>query len=172
MLKKINAVSAILLSIFVLLHIVFMSLLLLGVVEFLPVFGIIGKLLLTVFVTHIIISLCIVFLYSGNGIKYPKLNKSTVVQRLSSIILLVLIHFHMRDYFSDNVFVQPSWFGYISEMIFTVLLMCHFIPSIDKGLLSLGINSKTVSMIMKIIFILAFALSLVSVSVYFLGAIL
>lgn len=69
MLKKINAVSAILLSIFVLLHIVFMSLLLLGVVEFLPVFGIIGKLLLTVFVTHIIISLCIVFLYSGNGIK-------------------------------------------------------------------------------------------------------
>lgn len=78
----------------------------------------------------------------------------------------------MRDYFSDNVFVQPSWFGYISEMIFTVLLMCHFIPSIDKGLLSLGINSKTVSMIMKIIFILAFALSLVSVSVYFLGAIL
>lgn len=172
MLKKINAITAFILSFLVLLHIVLMSLLLTGVVGFNPIFNTIGKLLLIVFVTHIIISLCIMFFYSGNGIKYPKLNKSTVEQRLSSIILLIMIHFHMRNYFSDNVLVQPSWFGYITEIIFTVLFMCHFMPSIDKGLLTLGINSKTVIMITKIIFILAFALSLVSVSVYFLGVII
>jgi len=170
MIKKVNAVLAFLAAIAMLLHIAAMSAVLCGVSEFLPVFSVIGKALSRVFLLHVCLSVGIMFFSGGNGFRYPKLNKSTVVQRLSSLLLLIVIHFHMGNYFTDQGFVPPRMFGFVTELLLTALLLSHYLPSVDKGLLSLGINSKALTLIVRIVFLPAFALAFVSVCVYFLGA--
>lgn len=171
MLKKINAILAFITAAGALVHTVLMGLLMLGQIGFNPVFNKIGRGLLGVFTLHILISIIIMFFTGGNGLKYPKLNKSTIEQRIASILLLLFIHFHMYNYFVDGAPVKQSIFGFVTEILFTVIIMCHFMPSLDKGLITLGIYGKGIMIVLRAVTLIAFIFTLVSVSIYFLGAI-
>lgn len=171
MLKKINAIFAYITGALILMHTITMGLTMLGKVELKPIFAIIGMALTGALSIHIFISLFIMFFNKGNVLQYAKLNKSTIEQRISAILLLLFIHIHGENYFSGGNAVAPGIYGFVTKILFSTLVMSHFMPSIDKGLITLGIYNKTLVYIIKAIALSVYIFTLVAISVCFLGAI-
>jgi len=172
MLKKINAMLSFITALLALAHTVIMGLTMIGVIGFNPVFSVIGIALLVVFSIHIALSLIVMFFTSGDGFKYPKLNISTIEQRLSAILLLLFVHFHMNNYFANGNLVKQSVLGLVTELLFSVIIMSHFMPSLEKGLTTLGLYGKTAVTIIKIIALACFIFSIVAILIYFVGALI
>jgi len=170
MLKKINAILAFITSLLALAHVVSMGLVMTGLAEINPLFITAGSILLRVFTLHTALALIIIFFNKGDGFKYVALNKSTLVQRAASLLLLLFIHFHMNHYFVDGAVVVPGVFAFVTEILFIIVYDMHFMPSVDKGLTTLGINSKAVTAIIRVVTLMTVLFALVSVCIYYIGA--
>lgn len=89
----------------------------------------------------------------SKGKKYPKQNRSTIVQRISGILLVVFAALHVA---SVAGFMQlPQIVHAIMPPIFFTIVMVHISVSTSKALITLGIGNakfvKIVDVIVKII---------------------
>ena len=170
MIKKINAIIAFLVYLLILIHVIMMGGLMIGFIPFNNLFSIFGITLLVLFSIHVLISCVILFFFQESSFKYPKLNYGTIIQRVSALLLIVIIHFHMHNYFVNGELVPQSVLGLISELLLVILFGLHFYPSIEKGLISLGINNKVLLMVIKVFTIVLVLFMIISILFYFLRA--
>jgi len=169
MIKKINAILALLTGFLAIAHIFLRGGLLVGVFPFMMIMKAIDHSILLVFILHVCLSICILF-FSGNpNFKYIQYNHSTFAQRAFGILLMIMIHCHSQNYFANGQLVQPSVIGMISEILFTFLFVAHFNISIDKGLTTLGLYNKKVEIIVKVLTIIYGLLAIYAIITYFVG---
>ena len=58
-----------------------------------------AKITISLLVLHVFCSLCLFFfVHDGAGLKYSKCNVSTILQRISALLILGLLHIHMKAY--------------------------------------------------------------------------
>ena len=98
-------------------------------------------------IAHVLISLC-VFFFSAQpgGFRYPRHNLSTVLQRFTALLMLVLIHFHLRAYAhmaTGEVLTQSqALFTAALEGIFILSVFIHIAVSLVKALVTLGLTGS------------------------------
>ena len=87
------------------------------------------------------------------GKSYPKLNVSTIVQRISGIVLIVLAGLHVAGA-AGYMTTPPIVHAIVPAVFFTIALM-HVAVSTSKAFITLGIGNakfvKIVDLVMKVI---------------------
>jgi succinate dehydrogenase hydrophobic anchor subunit len=150
--KKTNSVISLILIILLMLHVgTTLCYLLTGWFEF-DLFTKLPRILGAVCMAHIAFS-CIAVFFLNNGsqiIKYGKMNMRTIVQRVSGLVILLSLHFHIKS-FEDFLFnhepltYQGKIVVFVIEMLFFAVVFAHVGVSFSRALISLGcIRSETV----------------------------
>ena len=97
------------------------------------------------FSLHVILSLCIVFfMHDGTSMAcYQRKNIKTILQRVSGIIMICLVHLHVEEY---SFIVAGTPLSSLSkmriigvELLFWGFLFIHIAISLSKSFISLGL---------------------------------
>jgi hypothetical protein len=116
-------------------------------------------------VVHAIISILLGFLGHKGAEKrkckeYPKLNVSTMIQRISGVLMLILLVLHIVG--ASNYY-QPKILHAVLHPLFFAIVLAHVAVSVSKAMITLGIgNAKAVKIVdvaVKVICILTFIAS-------------
>lgn len=144
-LKKTNAVISWILIILLLVHIASTQLYMIAGIFNMQLMMQLPKALGMICVVHICISLGIVFfMHDGSDFtKYGKLNRKTLLQRLSGIMIILLIHAHINLFASFIYENLPISAGkkivvFIVEMIFFGAIFLHLDSSFTKSFITMG----------------------------------
>lgn len=122
----------------------------------------ISIILVALMVVHAVLSIIMAFLGHKGAEKrkcneYPKLNVSTYVQRISGIMMLLLLGFHIAG--AANYY-RPKILHAIVHPIFFMVALAHVSVSASKAFITLGIGNakaiKILDMFMKIICLIIF----------------
>lgn len=155
MLKKINAAFSLFTSLVLLAHIGIGFQVLNGGQN--PLGEVMPIVIMVCVVAHAVMSMMILcFVHDANDIKYPKMNASTVVQRVSGVLLLIpLFLSHNKIYTTEAM--QTPLYG-ICEIAFFVLVAAHLATSLPKALVTLGaLRSERAVKVASILFAVAAA---------------
>ncbi len=93
------------------------------------------------FALHAILSMIIVFvMHDSKSVAYKKLNIGTVMQRISAVLILILLPLHI---FSFSLLKSSvGGIGYVlveaAQIIFYAMLSCHVALSFSNALVTLG----------------------------------
>ena len=118
-------------------------------------------------ILHAVISvLLMVRTYRGVGKKtskgYPQLNPATIVQRVTSVLMLLLIGVHLTG--AANHY-QPKMLYAVMYPLFFAAALAHVSVSTSKALITLGIGNakalKIVDVVVRILCIAAFVASVI-----------
>lgn len=147
-LKKLNAISALLATLSLCGHLVIMTRsLFTGWYNFSLCKGL-AHATMCIVIFHVFLSAVIMFfLHDGTDMKkYAGQNISTVIQRASALIGVVFLHMHVRSYtfMATHEVLSPlkSHITGITEVIFVSAILVHVAVSLSKVLISLGIVSS------------------------------
>lgn len=157
-LRKTNAVISLLTTVFLLLHAIINAIWMLsnGSIAIPRVY--IAWILAGLVVIHACISMDIVF--SGlmgdetcKPKKYPKMNVSTIIQRISGVLLLFFSGLHVAGAIG---YIQPPPIVHaIVPLVFFTIAMVHVGISTSKAFITLGIGNakfiKTIDIVVKVI---------------------
>lgn len=147
MLKKGNAVLALITFILLITHTVAEGLLLCGLIHYSALLKPIGYGLMGFFCLHALLSILLLFFNQGSGGRfYPSQNKQTAVQRLSAVLLLILIHFHSTDY---QNYQDPAAITFVPEALFVIVTTMHASASAEHAYITLGVSIKGVTIITR-----------------------
>lgn len=156
-LRKINAVLSLLTTFLLLDHAIFFSLWMLSRCSIEKSVDAMPWILAILMGIHAVISI-LILLFSQKGKekrkynKYAKMNLPTLVQRVSGILMLLLLVLHIVG--SSNHF-QPKLLHAILHPIFFTSALAHTSVSASKALITLGIGNtkvvRVVDVIMKVI---------------------
>lgn len=149
-LRKINAVLSLIATILILDHAIFLSIWMVtrGGVE--KADTPLPWLLVICMLLHAVISITLGFLGHKNAQKikckeYPKKNFQTIIQRMSGILIIVLLGFHIAG--AINHF-QPKILHAILHPLFFILVLAHVAVSSSKAFITLGIgNARAIKII-------------------------
>ena len=152
-LRKINAVISILCTVLILDYAIFLGIWMVtqGGVEktetFLP------WVLVWLMGVHAIISIVLGVLGHKNAEKieckeYPQKNLQTIIQRMSGILIIILIAFHIAG--AINHF-QPKIVHAIIHPLFFIIVLIHVAISTSKAFITLGIGNAKVIKIIDIV---------------------
>lgn len=135
MLKKINAILGLFTILVLIVHIGVGFQTLEG--KSLPIGEAMPVVTMVLVIAHGVLSMLIMTLvHEGNDMRYRKQNASTIVQRVSGILLLVpLFVSHSKIY--ESAEMQTALYG-ILEISFFVLVAAHIATSLPKALVTLG----------------------------------
>lgn len=157
LLRKINAVLSLFSTILILLHAIFYSVWMLSRGGIAKMSAYLSQTLVVVMVAHAIISIALAVL-SRKGVKkgeyktYPKMNVATIVQRISGILIILLLSVHIAG--SINHF-QPKILHAILHPLFFIIVLAHVAVSVSKAFITLGIGSaraiKIIDIVAKVI---------------------
>lgn len=183
MLRKINSLLTIPTLILAMVHIFLTSLVLTGVVGFTPWFTYVNNSLLFIVAVHVVISVLLLFgKILGRGHRYIPQNKVHFIQMFSGILMVVFVIIHMSAYgfvAPDGTFVlrAPSLSYYITECLLILSVSVHFMVSIPRLAISLGLikeksGMKTAWIVSTIVSVGIFVASILAYSYYYLPAIL
>ena len=148
LLRKINSVLSLITGLLLLDHVIFFSVWMImrgSIAKSAPV---LPRVLVVLTVVHAILS--VVILIRNRKSKdaeksdckdYPKLNASTYIQRISGVLMLVLLGLHIAG--SINHF-QPQMLHAIMHPIFFAIALVHTGFSTSKALVTLGVGNATV----------------------------
>lgn len=160
--KKFNASVAFLAAISITVHIVLEDCLMFGFFEFFSVIKYITRGAASFVMLHAVISLVIFFFFTDHGgfSGVSKYNMATIFQRISALLLILMIHLH----------------GTLSWLILPMIIfVCvHMSVSVPRGLITLGItkSEKSIALVQKMSYIFYAVLlvfSSVAVCVYMIG---
>lgn len=158
LLRKINAILGLLSTIFLLCHAIFTSVWMLSrgsiqqSVPFAP------WVLAGLIAAHAFVSVYLAVSAHMDGEKrkyknYPKMNRSTIFQRISGILLLVFTALHVAG--ASGAMQPPHIIHTIVPPIFFTISLAHAAFSTDKAFITLGIGNarfvKAVSIVIKVI---------------------
>ncbi|MGN1104060.1 MAG: hypothetical protein ACI4QI_04215 [Candidatus Coproplasma sp.] len=143
-LKKINAVCALLAMLAALCHIGIMSYSLWTGWYNLNVCKGFARATASLFILHALLSIIIFFFKHDNaGVRYKKCNAGVIIQRVTAISMLVLIHLHTSAYAhvatGTVLSVGMAVFRIITEILFFGSVLVHMGDSCPKALITLGI---------------------------------
>ena len=116
------------------------------------------------FVLHAILSMICVFgMHDAKNVAYKKLNIRTVLQRVSAVLILLLLPLHI---FSFSLMKSSvGGIGYVlveaAQILFYAMLSCHVATSFSNALITLGRLSdikkkRIIDVIVSVIFTLLF----------------
>lgn len=170
-LKKINAVASWILIALLLVHIfTTLAYLLTGWVN-MDIMMKAPRALAIVCVIHVCISLAIVFfMHDGSDFtRYGKLNQRTFMQRLSGLMILLLVHPHVKLFASFIYENVPLSAGrkilvFAVEMLFFGAIYTHLECSFSRSLITMGLirsekAERAVDYTMRTLCVLGFALT-------------
>ena len=149
-LRKINAGLSLLTTILFLGHAMFLSVWMLSRCMIAKTVGILPWVLAGVFVIHALLSIFLGILGHKGAEKrkcntYPKMNIQTCVQRMTGILMILLLGLHIAG--AANHF-QPKMLHAILHPMFFAAALGHVSVSASKALITLGIgNAKTVRVV-------------------------
>lgn len=147
MLKKGNAMLALIIYVLLITHTVEEGLLLCGLIRYSASFKSVGCGLMGIFSLHALLSVFLLFFNQGSsGRFYPSQNKQTAVQRLSAVLLLILIHFHCTDY---QNYQDPAAITFVPEALFVIVTTMHASASAEHAYITLGVSVKGVTIITR-----------------------
>lgn len=82
----------------------------------------------------------------GNYKSYPKMNVSTIVQRISGVLMMLFAGLHIAD--ATKLMQPPKVVHLIVPPLFFAIVMVHVAVSTSKAFITLGIgNAKTVKVV-------------------------
>lgn len=121
------------------------------------------------FVLHAILSMICVFgMHDSKTVTYKKLNIRTVLQRVSAVLVLLLLPLHI---FSFSLLKSTAGgVGYIlteaAQILFYAMLSCHIALSFSSALITLGrLSDIKKKRIIDIVVFVIFTLLFITVSV-------
>ena len=158
LLRKFNAVLSLLATLLLLDHSIFTSVWMLsrGSIQQSAPFA--PRALMGVMVLHAFVSIDLAISAHMEGEKrkcksYPKMNRATIVQRISGVLLLVFAALHVAG--TTGALQPPHLVHTILPPIFFAIALAHTAVSVDKAFITLGIGNarfaKAVSIIIKVI---------------------
>lgn len=121
------------------------------------------------FVLHAILSMICVFgLHDAKNVAYKKLNIRTVMQRVSAVLILVLLPLHIFSF--SLLRISVGGIGYVlveaAQILFYVMLTCHVVLSFSNALITLGrLSDMKKKRIIDVIVLVVFVTLLISASV-------
>lgn len=131
---------------------------------------------------HSLLSIIIFFFFhDGSVLKYGKDNISTVLQRISAVAIIILLHIHINTYSfmatGESLSMCQTIISCITEILYFSAIMTHIAISIGKGFVTLGtVKSSAVlnriNLISYIICGIAMAASSISVLLFFIRGIM
>ena len=151
LLRKINAVISLLITLLLMDHAIFMGVWMLSEGGIAQNASKLPRLLVVLMMVHAIIS--IIFAILGHkGVEkrkyngYPKMNKATYFQRASGILMIVFTVLHVLG--ATGVMQPPQLVHVIVPPLFFTLSLAHVSVSASKALITLGIgNTKIVKVV-------------------------
>ena len=177
MLKKLNAVLSLLTTLLLVDHALFFSAWMMSGGTITVSSSAMPYVLAGLMVVHAAISVFVLVVggQDGEGSKgksYPKENISTIVQRLSGGLIIILLAMHITSAASD---FQPKMLHAIIEPLFFAASFAHVALSTGKALTTLGVGNakviKAVNIVMKVLCAAALIFGVVSLYIYlFAGA--
>ncbi|SCW48522.1 hypothetical protein SAMN02910456_01341 [Ruminococcaceae bacterium YRB3002] len=96
-------------------------------------------------IAHIIISAVIVFIAhdKGNGLRYPKLNVRTIIQRISAVIMVLLLPVHFQTFGMLQRSAEDGRAGFIAlialQILFYGIVLTHVAVSTGNAFITLGL---------------------------------
>ena len=96
------------------------------------------------------------------------MNIGTVLQRATAIIIMILIHFHMKAYAhvvtGEVLSAGMTAFRIVTELLFFSAVLVHIAVSFGKAFITLGIGSsgKAIQNITRIAFVICAVILLVA----------
>lgn len=117
---------------------------------------------------HVLCSIGIVFFAhdKGNGLKYPKLNVRTIIQRVSAVLMVIMIIPHINNFKILSSLAETNRVLFMivlfSQMLFYAAVLLHVAVSVSNAFISLGLiqtekNRRTVDMVVWILCAVVFA---------------
>lgn len=158
--RKVNAVISLISTILILGHAIFYAVWMLFRAGIAKMSAYPSKILVVLMLAHAIISIVLAFLGHKGAEKrkcndYPKMNKQTCVQRISGVLLILLIGLHIAG--ALNHF-QPKILHAILHPLFFIIVLAHVAVSTSKAFITLGIGNATaikmIDIVIKIICLL------------------
>lgn len=156
LLRKINAIISLLTTLFLLDHAIFASVRMLSKGKIEQSAPIAPWILAGLMAAHAFISIYFAIeanMEGGKGKSYPKMNRATVFQRISGILLIVFTLLHVAGV--SGAMHAPHIVHTIVSPIFFTVALAHTAVSTEKALITLGIGTakvvKAVGIIMKLI---------------------
>ena len=158
LLRKINAIISLLTTIFLLDHAIFISVWMLSrgrVEQSAPIapWILVGLMALHAFIS-IYFAVCSIDDGEKRRVKsYPKMNRATIFQRVSGLLLIVFTALHVAG--ASGAMQPPQIVHAIFMPLFFALVLAHTAISTDKAFITLGIGNakfvKGVSIVVKLI---------------------
>ena len=136
-----------------------------------------ANIILIAVAVHAFLSITIFFFFhDGAVLKYKKENISTLLQRISAVAILILLHIHINTYSfmatGETLGVEQIIIHCTSEILYFASIMTHIAVSIGKGAVTLGMvkssaSLKRINLISYIICGIAMAAASISLLLFF-----
>ena len=178
-LKKVNAIFAWILIILLMIHISTTVCYMLTGWYDLTLFTISARAVTVVCIAHVVLSLGIVFfMHDGaNYSKYGGLNKRTIIQRASGLVILLLVHPHVK-LFASFIYehvplsIPKKILVFAVEGLFFSAVFLHLGTSFSRSLITMGLlrterGEKAADLAAKIVCVAGCAVALIAL-LYFL----
>lgn len=156
--RKINAVVSLLTTILLLVHAIFLSIHMLSGGRTAKPAGFLGWILMGLVLAHALISMDLLLsahaeTENRKGKIYPKMNVSTIVQRVSGILMVPATALHVAG--ATGMMTPPPLVHVIVPPLFFAIVLSHIAVSTSKAFITLGIGNakfiKVVDIVMKVI---------------------
>lgn len=166
-LRKINAALSLVSTILILIHSIFYGVWMLLRCSIAKISALPSRILVVFMLAHAIISVALGVLGHKGAQKikckgYPKQNLSTMLQRISGILLILLIGFHIAGAITH---FQPKILHAILHPLFFVIVLSHVAVSTSKAFITLGIGNtkaiKIIDIMVKVICVLTIVMCIV-----------
>lgn len=97
----------------------------------------------TFMILHALMSICLFFFqHDGSDMRYSRQNMRTLLQRITAVVMIVLIHFHTSAYAhmatGETLSTGTAVFRCITECIYILSVFLHTAMSFSRALVTLG----------------------------------
>lgn len=173
LLRKINAIITLLATALLINHAIYASGWMLFNRAIIESPHIIPWMLVGLLATHAFISIYLVaatYMEEGKSkVKsYPKMNKTTVFQRASGVLLIIFIALHVAE--ASDAITPPHIIHLIMPQIFFIMALAHTCVSVDKAFITLGIGNvgfvKAIKVIVRVVCAVTLVASVVGYYLY------
>lgn len=101
---------------------------------------------LTVSIHVCLVLIIFFFIHDGSNLSlYGKENMKTIIQRASGLVIMLMVHFHVKNYgfiMSDEPFMMIERIRIcVMEIVFFASIFAHLSTSFSKAFISLGLIS-------------------------------
>ena len=160
LLRKINAVVSLLITVFLLVHAIYLAVWMLSqgridenAIDVVP-WVLTGLTLIHAFISiDVVVSGLMSEENTRKGRMYPKMNLSTLIQRASGILMILFTGLHIAG--AAGYMQPPKLVHGIVPPLFFLLVLAHIAVSTSKAFITLGIGNakfvKRVDLVMKVV---------------------